>query len=810
MAASDRKQRQFAQRAGGARGVDPVTRSTAVSAAPSRPDISQVAVAVGDVVVNQPGAPQAVTAVTASAFSAPQTDVVASQVISAAPADSITPATMGGAVLGVLGLAGLGPSAPDHPPAPVDSPVGWAVLALVRSRRFGQTVTEEASAPPASATLTSQPIDGLATVGDQGDQQALAKTSAMQLSAPVTVDAAATTTSTTTFAQVKAAAPQTARDTKPPAVSLTAPAAGASVSGTVTLAATASDNVGVVGVQFRVDGNSLILPDGTTQDKTAPYGVSWNTTTVANGSHTLTAVATDAVGNTKTSTVTVTVDNTAPAVSLTAPAAGASVSGTVTLSATASDNVGVVGVQFRLDTNTTNTALGTQDTSSPYGVLWNTTTVANGSHTLTAVATDAAGNTKTSTVTVTVANGVNHPPSANPTVGSPDLTTGAVSVTLNATDPDSNPLTYAVTAGPSGGVLTPGQTPGTYSYTPFFISRFNAYPSDTFTATVSDGQSSINVPVTVPITAASYQVGTPISVGSGPNHVAVSDTRAYITNTFDGTVSVIDTNTNNVVATIGVGQEPGAVAVRGNHVYVANYVSGTVSVIDATNNTVTATIPVGARPVGIAPTPDGTKVYVRNGYDIGTVTVINATNNTVINTIPVGAALNHNATIAGNSRFVYVAHAGGSGDIAVIDTATATDTVVTDIGLGFYPWVMTMTPFGSAVFASGGVNEWGDPATYVISTASNSVVDVRFDVGYQGFAPDGTLAYSTSYLYSDYTFNAFYVNDGNSVLNYFPLPVQGYSGLPFAASPDGIRIYIADPNAGKVYPIVFKTNMPPV
>jgi len=43
-----------------------------------------------------------------------------------------------------------------------------------------------------------------------------------------------------------------------------------------------------------------------------------------------------------------------------------------------------------------------------------------------------------------------------------------------------------------------------------------------------------------------------------------------------------------------------------------------------------------------------------------------------------------------------------------------------------------------------------------------------------------------------------------------PLPEQGYSGLPFAASPDGTRIYIADPNAGKVYPIVFKTNMPPV
>jgi hypothetical protein len=166
VAASDRKQRQFEQRAGGARGVDPVTRSTAVNAAPSQPDISQVAPAVVDVAVNQPAAPQAVTAVTASTYPVPQTNLVATQPLSAAPTKP-PGSVVSGLVSGVLGLAGLGPLAPDSPPTPVDSPVEWAVLALVRSRRFGQTVTEEASAPPASATLTSQPIDGLATVGDQ-------------------------------------------------------------------------------------------------------------------------------------------------------------------------------------------------------------------------------------------------------------------------------------------------------------------------------------------------------------------------------------------------------------------------------------------------------------------------------------------------------------------------------------------------------------------------------------------------------------------------------------------------------------------
>jgi hypothetical protein len=95
-------------------------------------------------------------------------------------------------------------------------------------------------------------------------------------------------------------------------------------------------------------------------------------------------------------------DTTAPTVSLTAPAAGATVTGSsVTVSANASDNVGVSGVQFKLD----GANLGSEDTSSPYSITWNTTSASNGSHTLTAVARDAAGNSTTaSNVTVTVSN----------------------------------------------------------------------------------------------------------------------------------------------------------------------------------------------------------------------------------------------------------------------------------------------------------------------------------------------------------------------------------------------------------------------
>jgi len=87
---------------------------------------------------------------------------------------------------------------------------------------------------------------------------------------------------------------------------------------------------------------------------------------------------------------------------VTSPASGAIVSGTLSVTATASDNVGVIGVRFYVDT----APIGVEQTIAPYTVTWDSSTVSNGTHMLTAVARDAAGNTTTSaTVTVSVANG---------------------------------------------------------------------------------------------------------------------------------------------------------------------------------------------------------------------------------------------------------------------------------------------------------------------------------------------------------------------------------------------------------------------
>jgi hypothetical protein len=89
---------------------------------------------------------------------------------------------------------------------------------------------------------------------------------------------------------------------------ITSPGNNSTVTGAVTLTATASDNAGVISVQFKLDGANLAAP--LTQ---APYSMSWNSTGAGNGPHTLTAVARDAAGNSGTSAaVAVTVNNPPP------------------------------------------------------------------------------------------------------------------------------------------------------------------------------------------------------------------------------------------------------------------------------------------------------------------------------------------------------------------------------------------------------------------------------------------------------------------------------------------------------------------
>ncbi len=116
---------------------------------------------------------------------------------------------------------------------------------------------------------------------------------------------------------------------------------------------------------------------------------------------------------------------------------GAFLRATVTVSATASDNVGVTGVQFTLDTTT---PIGSQDTSSPYSRSWNTTSVANGPHTISARARDAAGNEATSTISVVVDNQA--PPAGAILINGGTHATNSLTATLTLSAADAiGPIT---------------------------------------------------------------------------------------------------------------------------------------------------------------------------------------------------------------------------------------------------------------------------------------------------------------------------------------------------------------------------------
>ena len=132
-------------------------------------------------------------------------------------------------------------------------------------------------------------------------------------------------------------------------------------------------------------------------------------------------------------------DVTPPTVSIGAPANGVTVSGTtVTVSASASDNVGVAGVQFMLD----GVNLGAQVTAAPYAVSWNTPLGADGAHTLTAVARDAAGNTATSAA-VSVA--VDNTPPLISTVSASSISSAGAIITWATNEAGDSQVDYGLT-----------------------------------------------------------------------------------------------------------------------------------------------------------------------------------------------------------------------------------------------------------------------------------------------------------------------------------------------------------------------------
>jgi hypothetical protein len=193
------------------------------------------------------------------------------------------------------------------------------------------------------------------------------------------------------------AAQNVVSDKTPPAVSISGPANSATVSGTVQVTGTATDNVGVTSIHFSVDGKLVAT------SASSPFVFSWNTASYTNASHTITVSASDAAGNVGTASISVTVSNISNgtstlAVSIGSPVSGATIAAStnnVTITASVADSLAITQVAFYID-NT----LKCTDTTASYNCTWNTKKSDVGNHTIKVTAWDSSGASVWATETV--------------------------------------------------------------------------------------------------------------------------------------------------------------------------------------------------------------------------------------------------------------------------------------------------------------------------------------------------------------------------------------------------------------------------
>ncbi|RXA15078.1 PKD domain-containing protein [Methanosarcina sp. MSH10X1] len=276
---------------------------------------------------------------------------------------------------------------------------------------------------------------------------------------------------------------------------------------------------------------------------------------------------------------------------------------------------------------------------------------------------------------------------------------------------------------------------------------------------------------------------------------------AYITNFNSNTVSVINTSSDAVTATVPVGKKPMGVAVSpdGTRIYVANVNyegRGTVSVIDTARNEVTATVDIGYKygPCGVAVTPDGKKLFVAD-RDINGVSLIDTATNTVTATMPAGANP-LGVAITPDGTKVYVTNR-YSDNISVIDTATNKVTAAVKVGLG--PSGITVNREGTKVY----VANCESNSVSVINTSSDTVTATvpagEWPMGV-AISPDGAKVYLA--------------NEGSNDVSVIDTATKtvistvrvGKSPYGIAVSPDGTKVYVAnfgkDNDLGKTVSII--------
>jgi hypothetical protein len=379
----------------------------------------------------------------------------------------------------------------------------------------------------------------------------------------------------------------------PPTISLTAPSAGATVSGSsVTLTATASATspATISSVQFKMDGTNI----GSPVTASSPYSTNWNSTTVANGSHSLTAVATDSNNmQTVSATVSLTVNNsTSVPPALTTVSPGSGFLGTVVpVTLTGTNFVGVTGISVS-GTGVTVSDLNVGSSTSITATFTIAPNATLGALNVTATTSSGTSNVKTFTVSTPPAPALT---SVSPNSGGQG---NAVPVTLTGTSFISG---ASVAVNGTGVTVSNVNVVSSTSITATFTIAANAtVGAHNVTVTTSSGASNT---ATFTVSAPSAPALTTVSPNSGGQGNAVPVT---LTGTsFIGGASVAVNGTGVTVSNVNV---VSSTSITATFTIAANATVGahnvTVTTSSGTSNTATFTVSAPSAPALTTVTPN--------------------------------------------------------------------------------------------------------------------------------------------------------------------------------------------------------------
>jgi YVTN family beta-propeller protein len=383
--------------------------------------------------------------------------------------------------------------------------------------------------------------------------------------------------------------------------------------------------------------------------------------------------------------------------------------------------------------------------------------------------------------------------------GIPDPVTGVVKGTVVATDGDGNTLSYGVTGtSAGGGQVSINSATGAYTYIPSAAQRLAAgattgADTDTFTVSVSDGQSAAMGTVPVYVSPTQLNVGTPIAVQRDPASVAVYQNTTYVINQYDKSVSVIDTNPNSatfnrVVSTIKLASSPSDIVLNstGTRAYVAMKGNASVAVLDTQAKTVITNVKVGSTPAGIAISPDNSRVYVTNGGS-STVSVIDTTLNKEISRITVGSQPSGVAVSPDGQRLYVTLRYTDS--LAVVNLADNTKTL---IKVGDSPREVAVTPDGKRAY----VTNYDGTVSVIDTTTKAQLVKIatggpKYQPAGVAISPDGAFAYVANGKDTVSVINT----KTNTTVATLTIDSAAENGAhTVAVSPDGTHVYVTDYN----------------